>query len=319
MKKLVAIVAGDPDSINTELIAKVWKKKSIFFNVNIFVVGNFGLIKKQFKNLKIKIKSQKINELNNKNFKKKLLIFDVPFNSKKIFNISKKVKSEYVLKSLNIASNLAKQNKIAGFINCPINKDEVFYNKNYGVTEFLAKKNNVLDSVSMLIYNKELSVSPITTHIKLKEVSAKINKKTIVDKLITINNFYIKKFKTKPKIGIIGLNPHNFELRKNSEEKTLIIPAIKKLKKRGLNIKGPLPADTAFIDYKKKGFNVFVGMYHDQVLAPFKALFKFNAINITLGLPFIRISPDHGTSRDIIGKNKANPTSLIQSIKFFQK
>ncbi len=144
-------------------------------------------------------------------------------------------------------------------------------------------------------------------------------KKKIIDKLITINKFFIKKFKIKPKIGVIGLNPHNNELRKNSEENTIIIPAIKNSKKKRILVEGPISPDTAFLNYKKKGFHVLVGMYHDQVLSPFKALFKFDAINITLGLPLIRVSPDHGTGKDLIKKNMANPGSLIQAINFFKK
>ena len=140
-----------------------------------------------------------------------------------------------------------------------------------------------------------------------------------MDKLITINKFYSNNLKIKPKIGILGLNPHNDELRKMSEENKIILPAIKLLKKKKISVYGPLSPDTAFVNFKKKGFNVLVGMYHDQVLSPFKALFKFNAINITIGIPFIRISPDHGIGSDIIGRNVANPTSLIESIKFFKK
>ena len=113
----------------------------------------------------------------------------------------------------------------------------------------------------------------------------------------------------------MGLNPHNGELLKNSEEVLKITPAIKLLKKKGLNISGPLVADTVFInDYKK--YDVLVGMYHDQVLAPFKAMFHFNAINITLGLGYIRVSPDHGPAFDLIKKNKANCSSLLECIKF---
>jgi len=84
-------------------------------------------------------------------------------------------------------------------------------------------------------------------------------------------------------------------------------------------VHGPISPDTAFLDYKKKGFDVLVGMYHDQVLIPFKTIFKFDAINVTVGLPFLRVSPDHGTGRDIVKKNKANPKSLLNSIKFFKK
>ena len=170
----------------------------------------------------------------------------------------------------------------------------------------------------MLIYNKELSVSPITTHIRIGQISKKISKKLIVNKLITINKFFLKNLKFKPKIGLLGLNPHNYELKKNSEERKVIIPAIKKLKKQRISVEGPLSGDTAFLNFKKNKFDVLVGMYHDQVLSPFKTLYRFDAVNVTLGLPYIRVSPDHGTGKDIIRKNLANPKSLLESIKFFK-
>ena len=206
--------------------------------------------------------------------------------------------------------------KIHGFINCPVNKKDIF-KLNHGVTEFLARKSNVLGKEAMIIFNKKLSVCPITTHIKVKQVSKNLTKKIIYEKVKTINKFYKDKFGFKPKIGILGLNPHNYELRKNSEEKKIILPAIKKLQKKGIKVKGPLSGDTAFL--KRRNFHILVGMYHDQVLSPYKAIYNFNAINITAGLPFIRVSPDHGTGKDIIKKNMANPMSLIESIKFFNK
>ncbi len=317
MKNLVPIIAGDPNSINSEIIAKVWKKKSHFKNINIFVIGNYSLIKKQLKSIGVKLNLKKINEIKNQNFKKRLLIYDVPLKFKNAFNVSAVTKSSYILNSFKIARKLKKEKKILGIINCPINKRETFGENFFGITEFLAKKEGVLGQEVMLIYNKQLSVSPITTHIKLKKVSSNVSKKKIVDKLTTINNFFLKKLKIKPKIGVLGLNPHNDELRKNSEEKKFIVPAIKELRRKKISVYGPLSPDTAFLNYKKDRFNVLVGMYHDQVLSPFKAIFKFNAINITLGISYIRVSPDHGVGKKIIKKNLANPESLMNSIKFF--
>ena len=103
-------------------------------------------------------------------------------------------------------------------------------------------------------------------------------------------------------MAVLGLNPHNAEYSRKSEEKLNIIPAIKLLRKQGIKIQGPLVADTVFIENYKK-FNVIIGMYHDQVITPFKTLFKFDAVNITLGLKYFRISPDHGPAKDLI-KNK---------------
>ena len=98
----------------------------------------------------------------------------------------------------------------------------------------------------------------------------------------------------------------------------MIIPSISKLKKRGVNVNGPLVADTIFIN-EYKNYDLLVGMYHDQVLSPFKALFNFDAINITLGLKYIRVSPDHGTAVNLIGKKRANPSSLINCVNFLDK
>ena len=102
---------------------------------------------------------------------------------------------------------------------------------------------------------------------------------------------------------MLGLNPHNAELRKYSEEKKIIIPSIFKLKKKGIKINGPLVSDTIFINEYKK-YDIIIGMFHDQVLAPFKTLFKFDAINITLGLKYLRVSPDHGIAKNLIKKKK---------------
>ena len=114
---------------------------------------------------------------------------------------------------------------------------------------------------------------------------------------------------------MLGLNPHNAEFNKNSEEVKKILPAIKNLKKNRNFISGPIPADTIFMNNYKK-YDVIIGMFHDQVLAPFKTLFKFDAINLTLGLKYLRMSPDHGTAKNLIGKNKADSSSLVKCINF---
>ena len=130
--------------------------------------------------------------------------------------------------------------------------------------------------------------------------------------------FFYKKFlKRKIKIAITGLNPHCYSHEKFSEEEEIIKPAIRKIKKLKINITGPFSADTLFLSKNQKKFDVVVGMYHDQVLTPIKTLMGFKAINITLGLPFIRVSPDHGVAVDIVGKKIADPSSLIESIKLF--
>ena len=319
MKNLICIISGEPNSINSEIIGKVLKMKKQFKRQNFFIIGNYKLIKKQFEQLKSNIKLKKIIRIDNYDFAKNNFVLDVPLEFKNPFKVPIKNKRSYIMNCFKIAIDLAKKGKVAGFINCPINKFETFGLRTMGITEFLAKKEKVLGKEAMLIYNKSLSVSPITTHIKIKNVSKKITKKIIIDKSLTINNFYKKRFNIKPKIGILGLNPHNFEFRKESEESKTIIPAIKTLKKNKVFVYGPISGDTAFNNQSKKKYDVIIGMYHDQVLSPFKALYNFDAINVTLGLPYIRVSPDHGTGEGIIKKNLANPKSLVECIKFFSK
>ena len=224
---------------------------------------------------------------------------------------------EDVIKCLNMAHRFALNEKAVGLINCPINK--TLLKKKIGVTEYLANKSKIKENtVAMLINNQKLSVCPITTHTDLKDVASKLNKKEIVDKVITIQKWFKRRIKRKPRIAILGLNPHNAELRKNSEEKKIIIPAITKLKRLGFLVTGPMVADTLFIEEYKK-FDVIIGMFHDQVLAPFKTLFKFQAINITLGLNYLRVSPDHGVAKNLILKKKANAESLTRCIDFMDK
>ncbi len=313
MKK-ICIVAGEPNSINSEIIIKSWNKINKSIKKNIFIIGNASLLTAQFKKLNIKIKITKINNINFFNSSKKLCVFNIPLNFKNPYLINKKQNSKFVLECLNVAHKLSMHNKIHGFINCSIDK-KIFNNRYKGVTEFLAKKNKTKIE-NMLIYNEKVSVSPITTHIKVANISKTLNKKMIVKKINSLSLNYFKVFKKKPSIEVLGLNPHNSELRDLSEENKIIIPSIKYLKQKKINIFGPFSADTIFLKKNIFKYDVIVGMYHDQVLAPFKALYNLNAINITFGLNYLRVSPDHGTAVDLIGKNSANPQSLIKSIKF---
>ena len=314
MKNKIILVSGDPNSINSEIIYKTWKRLNKSLKRRIFIISNSNLLIQQFKKLKYSIKIKSVNNFNQKISNDCLKVFNVDLSFKNPFKVSKTSSSKFVISCLNYAHKLSLRNDDVGIINCPINKNLLKENK-IGVTEFLAKKCKIRKNTEvMLIYNKKLAVSPITTHVDLKEVSKKITTPLIVNKVIKINSWYMSNFNKKPKIGILGLNPHNGELRKNSEERKKIIPAILKLKKLNINIIGPLVTDTIFMNYND--YDVIVGMYHDQVLTPFKTIFKFNAINITLGLKYFRASPDHGTAINLIGKNKANYLSLLNSIYF---
>lgn len=307
---------GEPHSINTEIIYKSLNKLKKTFKNKIVLIGSYDLLKDQLKLLKKKIRLNKLRNINDFKKNDKINILDIPINFSNPFRIDSQETKKYILNSLILAHNLSVKKKIDGFINCPI--DKKVFNKNIGVTEFLSKLNRSLGTEVMMIYNEKFAVVPLTTHIDVKKVSQFINQKKILSKIRTLNFAYKEIFKKQPVIKVLGLNPHNGEMRKNSEESKIIFPAVNKLKNERVKISGPFSVDEVFLKTLKDK-EVVVGMYHDQVLAPFKALNKFDAINITLGLKYLRISPDHGTGAKIVFKNQANPESLLKAIDCFNK
>ena len=313
--KSIVIICGDPKSTFNEILIKTLKNK-IFKNIKspLIIIGSKKLLENELKKFRTKVhlhgfEGQESLRKNN------IYIIDVPLEQKKI-SLSKK--NEYIDKSFKIGLNLLKKKNSFALINGPISKTTFLKGKFNGITEFLAFKTKSLNEV-MLIFNKKLSVSPITTHIPVNQVEQKIKKKIIISKIKTINDFYKKHLGFKPSIAITGLNPHCETFVGKNIEKTEILPAIKFLKKNKIKILGPFSADTIFLKNNREKFDVIVGMYHDQVLTPMKTIFGFNAINITIGLPFVRITPDHGPNYKMFGLNKSNPESLIEAFNFLNK
>ena len=320
MIKPILIVCGEPNSIFSEILIKAFKK---YKNKNpIILIGSTNLLKKQLQKLNFNNNLNQINFHDNKflNIKKnKINIIDIKYNFKKPFEMISSKSNNYIKKCFEKAFQIVKKNPIKGLINGPISKKHFLGKKYYGITEYVFEKFKFKKDYSMLIYNKSLSLSPITTHIPISKIKKKLKKKDIISKALLIDQFYKKNFLKKPKLGITGLKPHCENFFEVSEEKKIIIPAIKSLRKKNIDINGPFPADTIFLKQNIKKFDVIIGMYHDQVLTPIKSIFGFNAINVTLGLPFIRISPDHGPNTEMIGKNRSNPQSLIKAISFLDK
>ena len=317
-KSPILIINGEPHSIFIELLIKSLKKLKNLSRPIILICSN-NLLKKHSKKFRFKFRLNYINKNYSSLKKKQINLINVQYNG---FNFSnKKISSNsnsYIKKSFDIALALIKKKKIDCVLNGPISKKTFLKGKFRGITEYLAKKTDTENPV-MLIYNKYLSVSPLTTHIPLSKVSKEIKKNKIIYNIRKIDKFYKKILNTKAKIAVTGLNPHCESFEKKSKEKREIIPAIKLLKKEQINVDGPFSADTIFLKNNFNKYNVIFGMYHDQVLSPMKTLFGFKAINITIGLPFIRVSPDHGPNIEMLGKNLSNPSSLIDSLKFLEK
>ena len=315
----IVIVAGEPNSIFFEIFLKTYKNNK--FKSPIIIICSKKLFLKQAKKLKQKIyfNELKKNYFLLKNFKyQKLNLINVDYDQKKIFKKISPKSNNYIKMSFDIGLKLMKEGVSKKFINGPISKESFLNNKFNGITEYLAYRTRT-QKFAMIIYNKKLSVSPLTTHIPIKYVSKRINKNEIINKVKLISDFWKKKFNSKVRIGVTGLNPHCESIHKLNEDKKIIFPTVNLLKKRKFNISGPYSADTIFTKKNRKKFDLIIGMYHDQVLTPIKTLFEYDAINITVGLPFMRISPDHGPNENMIGKNKSNPLSLIKAITFLDR
>ena len=314
----ILIVSGEPNSVFLELFFKVLNKDKI--KSPIILISSKKLLTLQMQKLEFKKKIKLLQVSKLKSYKldnKTINLIDVKYNPGKAFEKISKKSNIFIKNSFDLAFQIIKKNNIHKFINGPISKKQFLKNKFLGITEYISEKFQA-NNTCMLIYNETLSVCPITTHLPLKLVSKKINKKNILKSVSLVNDFYEKKFNIKPRIAILGLNPHCESVHKYNEDEKIIKPTIQYLKNR-YNVSGPYPADTIFLKNNRKKFDVIIGMYHDQVLTPLKTLFEYDAINITLGLPFIRVSPDHGPNETMLGKNLSNPLSLSRAIKFLDK
>ena len=310
--KPIIIVSGDTKSIFLEIFFKSIRKKKI--KSPIVLICSENLLKKNMRkfNFKKKIKLLKSNEIQKFNLNNRSInLIDIKLNKKSNTN-------QYIEKSFFAAFKIINDGLTNKFINGPISKEKFLKKKYLGITEYICDHFSIKKN-AMLIYNKNLSVCPITTHVPIKQVSKKITKEIVKEKVQLIEKFYIKHFKYKPKIAILGLNPHCESIEKFNEDEKIIKPAVQNLKKLNYDIYGPYSADTAFLKQNRVNYDVIIGPYHDQVLTPLKTLYEYDAINITLGLPFLRISPDHGPNEKMFGKNISNPLSLIKAISFLDK
>ncbi len=322
--KNIFITEGDPTGISYEIFdgaIDLLQKKSNRFRF-IFISSQNKISFKYEKNF-IVVES-------NANLEK---VISAKSNSKIIFYknniLNKKEEKEIrVGKPSTISGKIAYASLLAGIalqkilggdiITLPLSKEWVIKSgiKDFkGHTEVFASKYE--KKTFMLMYGNKLKVIPLTTHIPLKDVSNTLRKLQIIPLIKAIQNSKLLK---SPKIAVCGLNPHAGENGKiGSEEMEIIEPYIKEIRRHGLSVEGPISADSLFIPSISKNFDLIFACYHDQGLIPFKSMEGKNGINVTLGLDFLRVSPDHGTAFDIAGKNLADPGSFIQCIKVLTK
>ncbi len=216
------------------------------------------------------------------------------------------------------AVNAAISSKIDAIVTAPLNKKAMNLAgfRYQGHTEILAERTNAKNYVMMLAA-KRLRVALVTTHVALEHVPELITKDRVLNTIRTVDRDLKRWFGIeKPKIAVSALNPHNSEGGlMGSKEEEEIIPAVESARSEGIDVYGSFSADTLFIKRKRTSYDCFIAMYHDQGLIPLKALYFDSSVNITLGIPIIRTSPDHGTAFDIAGKLKANHKSLTEAIR----
>jgi 4-hydroxythreonine-4-phosphate dehydrogenase len=309
----LAISFGDPSGINSEILIKALDKLPKR-NIAYIIYGSKKALEKAKKLTGVDLNIKAIKSINDVVKSGIYLInlydLDVEFGSP-----SKETGKASVIYLENAVKDVLEK-KADALITLPISKQWIMESgfPYAGHTDYLAQVSGAKE-YAMVLMCKKLKVALITTHIPLKDVPSQITKEKIISKVRLINREFKEKFGiSKPKIAILGLNPHASDNGNiGNEELNIILPAVKTLREDGVDITDPLSPDTAFNRYKD--FDIYVAMYHDQGLIPLKLLCFRKAVNITLGLPFIRTSPDHGTGYDIAGKNIADPSSTIEAVK----
>ena len=316
--KPIILVAAEPNSVFLEIFFKALRheryKSPLVLICCKKILAN-QMKKNKFKNKINILELHKLDKYKLDNNGINLINIECrKFNNNFDINLT----NRYLTNSFEMALRLIKNKFSNKLINGPINKKSFLNRKFLGITEYISAKCKA-KKTGMLIYNKNLSVCPLTTHLPIKMVSKNVTKKLIKEKVDLIDKFFKKNFRFNPKIAVTGMNPHCESILKFNEDEKIISSVIKSLIKKKVNVKGPYPADTIFLKDNRNKFDVILGMYHDQVLAPIKTLFEYDAINITMGLPFLRVTPDHGPNEKMFGQNRSNPLSLIQALKFLDK
>lgn len=309
----LAVTMGDPAGIGPEICLKLLDyAKDHLPKVEIIIYGEEEILKEESRNLNL-----------------------LDIDSSQVFNTSGLLKKDHLQKGvvdadygraaygyIKAAVDHALSGVVDGIVTAPINKAALQKANisQIGHTEILSELTQS-SKTCMLQYSKEVTASFVTCHCGFSDVPKFLTRERLHDVIELTRNALFKVIGKEPKLIVLGLNPHAGEggLLGNSEEEKIIIPEISEAKKRGLNISGPLPPDTAFLPKNRKDADAFICMYHDQGHIPLKALAFDEAVNITLGLPIVRTSVDHGTAFDIVGTGQANPGSIIEAVKLAER
>jgi 4-hydroxythreonine-4-phosphate dehydrogenase len=316
----IGITMGDPSGIGPEIIIKSFQKISVRSG-RIIVIGDFWIMQMAYDLLKPDgFSLKKVSDLTQCEFSPSVLnILDLQLIDLKRFRpgIVNADSGAAAFECIRKATQLALAGQIDAIVTAPLNKEALHKaGKNFsGHTEILASLTGKKD-YAMLLYDRKLSVIHVSTHISLKDAITGLSVDRIEKVIVMADEVMQRLNGSRPRIAVSGINPHAGENALfGREEIEKIIPAVNNMRKRGINVEGPLPPDTVFLQAVKGRFDIVVAMYHDQGHIPMKLLGFNSAVNITVGLPLIRTSVDHGTAFEIAWQGKADENSMVNAIK----
>lgn len=315
--KPIVITMGEPAGIGGELTLKAWKNR-VASNLPVFFAID-DPARLQAIDPEIPIKEIVAPQEALSCFDSAMPVLPLALSQRAEAGILNPVNGQAVLDSIRKAVSFCLEGQVAGLVTNPIHKAALYdigFN-HPGHTEFIAHLCGKNETPVMMLAAKDLRVVPLTVHIPLKEVPSQISQEMIIEKAKIIDRALRQDFGLEtPRIAVAGLNPHAGEGGTiGTEDGDIITPAIQALQEEGMTISGPYPADTMFHEEARAGYDIALGMYHDQALIPLKTLDFHGGVNVTLGLSVVRTSPDHGTALNIAGKGVARADSFINALK----
>ena len=318
----LALTMGEPAGIGGEITLKAWHSKKA---PPFFVIDDAKRLRLLTKEIGLEVPVLEIDTPEDvwDSFGGALPVLHRPLKVPDIPGQPCMENAETTVAAIKAAVELVQAGMASGVVTNPIHKKSL-YEAGFsfpGHTEFLAELSGIDTPPIMMLASEELHVVPVTIHVSLKEALQNLHESDIVAAATITAKALADDFGLEnPRLAIAGLNPHAGEGGKmGEEEQTLITPAIEKLRARGIDANGPWPPDTLFHAEARKGYDAAICMYHDQALIPIKTIDFDGAVNVTLGLPFVRTSPDHGTAFNIAGTGKASERSLLAALNMAAK
>ena len=320
LRRPLAVTMGEPSGIAGEIIIKAWHAPDGRPVPSFAYIGDPNWLRAEAHRLKSHTHVIEVATLSEaaERFYDGLPVLPLPLAERPVYGTPNAKNGVKVIESIRLAVSLTQSHDALAVVTSPIHKASL-YEAGFafpGHTEFLASLSNTTAPVMMLAI-EGLRVVPVTVHVSLAQAIKSLTSEKILTAARTVHQALIRDFRVeKPRLAVAALNPHAGEQgTMGDEEQRIIGPAIAQLISEGCSVIGPLPADTLFHHEARQRYDAVICMYHDQALIPLKTLDFHSGVNVTLGLPYIRTSPDHGTAFDIAGQGRANPSSLLAALR----